>query len=97
METPDPRTRNWTFLTNHAHLLILLARDPRLRIRDLAAGVGITERAAQQIVTDLAEAGYLTRARVGRRNAYAINPGRPFRHPLEAGRDVQSLLDLFTP
>ena len=57
---------SWTFLTNHAHVLLLLDKDPDLRLRDLAAAVGITERAAQRIVSELIEGGYLTRQRVGR-------------------------------
>jgi len=63
----------WSFLTNHAQVLICVARDPDVRLRDIGARVGITERAAHRIVTDLAEAGYLTRERQGRRNRYTIN------------------------
>ncbi|GIH76980.1 helix-turn-helix transcriptional regulator [Planobispora longispora] len=90
-----PHTR-WTFLTNHARVLLMVARDPRARLRDVAAGIGITERAAQAIVSDLEEAGYLTRTRVGRRNHYSIDPTRRFRHPAEAGVRIESLLDIFT-
>jgi hypothetical protein len=82
----------WTFLTNHAHVLVAIARDPEARIRDLAAQVGITERAAQGIVHDLVEAGYLTRERVGRRNRYEIDASLPLRHPLEREHDVSVLL-----
>jgi predicted transcriptional regulator len=85
----------WTFLTNHARVLICIARDPELRVRDVAQEVGITERAAQLIITDLEEAGYLVRTRVGRRNTYTINADRPFRHPAEAGHDVQDLIEVF--
>jgi hypothetical protein len=84
--------RDWTFLTNHAHVLIAVSRDPDARLRDLAASVGITERAAHGIVQDLVEAGYLTRERVGRRNRYEVNPAKPFRHPLERDHDVSVLL-----
>ena len=87
----------WTFLTNHAHVLLAIARDPQVRLRDVAAQVGITERAAQKIVADLADAGYLSRARQGRRNSYTIEPGQPFRHPLEAGHQVDELLALLLP
>lgn len=85
----------WTFLTNHARVLICIARDPELRVRDVAQQIGITERAAQLIITDLEEAGYLARTRVGRRNTYTINGDRPFRHPAEADHDVQDLIEVF--
>jgi hypothetical protein len=85
----------WTFLTNHARVLICVARAPDIRIRDIAEEIGITERAAQLIIGDLEEAGYLTRSRVGRRNAYTVDPARPFRHPAEADHDVQALIALF--
>ena len=82
----------WTFLTNHGHAIVMLARDPEARIRDLAQGIGITERAAQRIVSDLVEAGYLTREKVGRRNRYSIDPSVPLRHPLEREHGVGDLL-----
>lgn len=87
----------WTFLTNHAHALLTIARDPQIRLRDLAATVGITERAAQKIAADLVEAGYITRTREGRRNVYAVVPGRPFRHPVDAGHEVDELLAVLVP
>jgi hypothetical protein len=93
-ERADAKT--WTFLTNHARVLICIARTPETRVRDIATKIGITERATQLIISDLAEAGYLTRTRIGRRNAYDINPGRPFRHPAEADHDVHDLITLFT-
>ncbi|MEU8247765.1 helix-turn-helix domain-containing protein [Nonomuraea sp. NPDC048916] len=92
METPSA----WTFLTNHARVLLVIARDPQARLRDIAATIGITERAAQGIVTDLEDAGYLQRTRIGRRNNYSIDPRRHFRHPTEADVPVQALLDMFT-
>jgi hypothetical protein len=85
--------RSWTFLTNHAHVLACVARDPGLRLRDLAVAVGITERAAQRIVAELVTAGYLERSRVGRRNVYRVHRELPMRHPLDAGRPVGDLLD----
>ncbi|MFF5259711.1 helix-turn-helix transcriptional regulator [Actinomadura viridis] len=88
--------RGWTFLTNHAHVLLALARDPAARLRDVAASVGITERATQAIVADLEKDGYLHRTRVGRRNHYTINSDGPFRHPNEADRRIGDLLALFT-
>lgn len=89
--------RSWTFLTNHARVLIHIARNPSVRLRDIAAGIGITERATQHIVADLQHAGYITVTRMGRRNHYAVNPDRPFRHPADASRvtNVQALIDLF--
>ncbi len=89
-------TREWTFLTNHAHVLLSIARDPTARLRDVAASVGITERAAQAIVADLEAAGYLHRTRVGRRNEYTVDPSGHFRHPAEADRQIGDLLALFT-
>ena len=69
----DDRSSTWTFLTHHARVLLEIARDPQARMRDIAAGIGITERAVQGIVTDLHQAGYLSRDRVGRRNHYSLN------------------------
>jgi predicted ArsR family transcriptional regulator len=88
-------TRSWTFLTNHARVLVQIARNPQSRLRDLAIAIGITERAAQSIVNDLEEAGYITRTRVGRRNHYSIDLGRPFRHPADADFGIKGLLTLF--
>ena len=82
----------WTFLTNHGHAMVILARDPEARIRDIAQGIGITERAAQRIVGDLVDAGYLTRKKIGRRNRYAIDPSVPLRHPLEREHGIGDLL-----
>ena len=87
-----PVSSDWTFLTNHAHVLVAIARNPELRLREIASLVGITERAAQGIVHDLAAAGYLTRERVGRRNRYEVNAELPLRHPLESGHEVRVLL-----
>ena len=72
--------------------MVILARDPEARIRDIAQGIGITERAAQRIVGDLVDAGYLTRKKVGRRNRYAIDPSVPLRHPLEREHGIGDLL-----
>lgn len=84
----------WTFLTNHAHVLLCLARDPEARLRDVAALVGITERATQRIVAELEEDGYLEKEREGRRNRYRLDPDRPLRHPLEADHAVGEVLDV---
>jgi DNA-binding Lrp family transcriptional regulator len=87
----------WTFLTNHAHVLLCLVRDPEARMRDVADAVGITERAAQRIVADLEEGGYLTRTRDGRRNRYEIHPDVPLRHPVERDHDIGEILEVLRP
>lgn len=84
----------WTFLTNHAHVMVCLGRDPDARIRDVADAVGITERAAQRIVAELEEAGYLERERTGRRNRYTLHGDMPLRHPLEGGHSIGELLSV---
>ena len=93
MERPA-EGQSWTFLTNHSHVLICLAGEPDLRLRDVADRVGITERAVQRIVADLEEAGVLTRSRDGRRNRYEVHMERPLRHPIEAHRKISDLLDM---
>jgi predicted ArsR family transcriptional regulator len=85
---------DWTFLTNHAHVMVCLRRDPTSRMRDVADAVGITERAAQRIVSELEEAGYLEREREGRRNRYTLHMELPLRHPLEGAHSSGELLDL---
>lgn len=86
----------WTFLTNHAHTLLCIAEDADIRLRDIAVRVGITERAAQRIVAELEEAGYLSHERVGRRNHYEVHPELPLRHPLEDHLQVGELLRVLT-
>ena len=86
----------WTFLTNHAHVLLCISHDPNTRLRDVAERVGITERAAQRIVADLVDGGYLSRTRVGRRNAYQVHSELPLRHPIEQKNDIGSLLGVLT-
>lgn len=88
--------RHWTLLTNHGRILLLIAQEPDVRIRDLAASAGVTERTAQTIVTDLEHAGYITKERAGRRNVYTVNRKQPFRHQAESGHKVGELIDLFT-
>ena len=95
--TPFPAPSGWTFLTNHAHVLLAIARDGDITLREVAAKVGITERSAQNIVADLVSAGYLNRTRQGRRNSYTIPAHRPMRHPLNAGVDLDELLALLVP
>lgn len=86
----------WTFLTNHAHVLLCIAEDPGIRLRDVSQRVGITERAAQRIVADLVDEGYLTRTRVGRRNQYQVHQELPFRHPIENKNQIGALLGLLS-
>jgi len=90
----DAPVPSWTFLTNHGHVLVCIAGDPGIRGRDIAAQVGITERAAQAIVADLVKEGYVQRTRNGRRNHYKINPERPLRHRVEQPHNVGELLQL---
>ncbi len=85
---------DWTFLSNHSHVLLCIAQEPGVRLRDVAERVGITERAVQRIVADLEAGGYLSRVRTGRRNVYEVHADRPLRHPVEAHRQVAALLDL---
>ena len=82
----------WTFLSNHAHVVVCIARDPSIRLPDIAAAVGITERAAQRIVSELAEVGYLDRTRSGRRNPYRVRLDQPLRHSLEADAELGSVI-----
>ncbi len=84
----------WTFLTNHAHVLFCIAQDPEVRLRDVAARVGITERAVQRIVTDLEGEGYLVVSKEGRRNRYEVRQDLPLRHPIERHRSVRALIGL---
>ena len=86
--------RTWTFVTNHTQVLLCLAHNPDVRLRDVAEKVGITERAAQRILADLVEGGYVERVRVGRRNRYSINRTGAMRHSAQFGQEVGGLLDL---
>ncbi len=85
---------SWTFLTNHARVLLCLAEEPDLRLREAAERIGITERAVQRIVTDLEEAGIIMRQREGRRNHYTVNEEARLRHPSDVGITVGDLLRL---
>ena len=91
-ERPRARQR-WTFLTHHAHILLCIAQQRDVRVRDIAQNVGITERATQQILSDLIREGYVTSQRVGRRNRYEVNADGPFRHPLLKDRSIGELLE----
>ena len=87
-------SHGWTFFTNHTQVLLCIARDPGVRLRDVADQVGVTERAVQRIVADLVEAGFVERRRVGRRNEYVVNREGAMRHPAQIGREIGDLLDL---
>ncbi len=89
-------TPGWTFLTNHAQVLVCIADDPGVRLRDIGDRVGITERAAHRIVADLAAAGYITRRRNGRRNQYTINTLFPLPDPIAREQNVGELLAILT-
>ena len=86
--------KTWRFLTNHTQVLLCIQREPHVRFRDIAQTVGITERAAQRIVADLIESGYVESERIGRRNHYRVNPKIPMRHPAQDGHDIGELLRL---
>jgi DNA-binding MarR family transcriptional regulator len=92
----ENRGREWTFLTNHAHVLVCIENDPELRMRDIAERVGITERAVQRIVADLERERYVRVIRRGRRNFYRIHEKRHLRHPIESHRHVSDLLALLS-
>jgi DNA-binding MarR family transcriptional regulator len=95
VSSPD-RTHTWTFLSNHAQALLCIARDPEVRIRDIAQVVGITERAAQRIVADLIATEYVDRERIGRRNHYRLNSDVKMRHAAQADLRISELLDAFS-
>ncbi|MEO7058856.1 MAG: helix-turn-helix domain-containing protein [Lapillicoccus sp.] len=86
----------WTLLTSHGRILLLIARNPDLRLRDMAELARITERSAASIVRDLEQAGYLTKVRAGRRNGYLVHDELAFRHPAEAQHQVRELIEIFT-
>ncbi len=88
------KREGWTFLTNHGHVLVCLARQPDILLRDVAACTGITERAVQQIVADLEAAGIITRHKTGRRNTYSVSRDGTLRHPLEADISIGEFIDL---
>ena len=89
---PESAERGWTFLTNHAHVLLCLARGEALTARELGLQIGITERAVQVILADLIRGGYLVKTKQGRRNLYKVNARGRLRHPLEAHHTVGQLI-----
>jgi hypothetical protein len=92
-ERPAP---GWAFLTTHARVLICIADDPGIRLRDIGENLGITERAAHRVVTELAEAGYISRERNGRRNHYTINAHLPLPDAIARGQSIGELLSILT-
>jgi Winged helix-turn-helix DNA-binding len=91
--SPIPR---WDFLTNHAHVLLSVSQDPGIRLRDIATVVGVTERSAHKILSELVEEGYVLRERHGRRNRYKVKPDLPLRHPLVQDSEVGDLLTVLS-
>jgi DNA-binding MarR family transcriptional regulator len=89
---PAAPRRKWDFLTSHAHVLLVISRDSGIRLRDIAAAVGITERGAHKVVNELVAEGYILREREGRRNRYKVKTELPLRHPLVEERAVGDLL-----
>jgi predicted ArsR family transcriptional regulator len=89
-----PAGSTWVFLTNHAHVLLCIARDPRSRVRDIAGQLGITERATQRILADLIADGYVARTKIGRRNHYEIDRRGELRHPVLRELSIGPLLDV---
>jgi len=92
--------RSWTFLSNHAHVLVCVAAQPSARIQDIAEQVGITYRGVQRILRELEDAGYLSHTRASddaRSNVYRVDRSLPLRHPLERHQRISALLDLAAP
>jgi predicted transcriptional regulator len=94
MASSESPSQGWTFVTNHTQVLLCIARDPSVRLRDVADQVGVTERAVQRIVAELVESGFVERRRVGRRNEYVVHREGAMRHPAQVGHEIGGLLDL---
>ncbi|MBK5232384.1 MAG: helix-turn-helix domain-containing protein [Thermoleophilia bacterium] len=84
----------WDFLTNHAHVLLCVAHDPGIRLRDIAVTVGVTERSAHKILSQLVDEGYVNKERTGRRNSYTVQHDMPLKGPLDEEQEVGELLNL---
>lgn len=89
-------TKQWTFLSNHGHVLVFLAQNPEARVRELADAIGFTERAALGIISDLEAEGYITVIKIGRRNKYRINTKLKFRHSMESHKSIGDLIKIFS-
>lgn len=83
---------DWTFLSNHAHVLICIAKQPDIRLSDVAEQVGIRERTVHRIVHELVESGYISVTKIGRNNTYAVNLDLPLRHPLESTHSIRAIV-----
>jgi DNA-binding transcriptional ArsR family regulator len=94
MSSEGTPASGWTFVTNHTQVLLCVAREPDIRLRDIATRIGITERAAQRILADLVEAGYVERRRQGRRNRYTIKTEMRMRHSAQNGHDIGEVLEV---
>lgn len=92
LTAPEPDLPPWTFLTNHAHVLIAVSRNPDARQKDIAYAVGVTVGAVQRIVSDLEDEGYIASERIGRRNRYRVMNDKPLRHPLENQHTIRDLI-----
>ena len=95
MPAKEEKGLEWTFLSNHGHVLVHLSRYPDSLVREIASAVGITERSTQAILADLQKAGYVKIIKSGRRNTYKVNTNRKFRHPSEATESIGSLINIF--
>lgn len=89
---PSEELPSWTFFSNHAHVLVCIAKQSDMRLGDIARRVGIRERTVHRIIQDLAESGYITVLKDGRNNVYEVNLNRPLRHPLEADHDIRAVI-----
>lgn len=96
MEPPLHESPDWTFFTNHTHVLVCLRNRPGSTMREIAQAIGITERAVQRIVAELESSGVLVREREGRSNRYTIHAKTALRHPLERHRTIGEVLDLLS-
>ena len=94
MSSAEENGKTWRFLSSHTQVLLCIHRDPNARFRDIAQSVGITERAAQRIIAELVESGYVESERIGRRNHYRVNTDIAMRHPAQNGHEVGELLEL---
>lgn len=94
MAENNNKQSTWTFLTNHSHVLLCLVNSPKIKMRDIAKKVGITERAVQKIISDLRKEGYIDREKRGRRNIYHINTEMHLKHPIEEHKSMADLIQL---
>ena len=85
-------SQTWTFLSNHAHVLVCVAKNPDVRLSEVAALVGVRERTVHRIVHELIDAGYISITKDGRNNVYSVDLDKPLRHPLEADHNIQAII-----